>query len=136
MCYFLYGAVNIGANADDCKKAMNDGEYRFNIGDLASVNACVENCEEYYRITVGHCDCDSPIGKKDASAKELKKLKQLLLHLKDVRNIKYVLISKNWWKERNDKQETVHIEDIDVAHFLANMEDNCLYKIELYKKYY
>ena len=29
-----------------------------------------------------------------------------------------------------------NIQDIDILYFLANMEDNCLYKIELYKKYY
>ena len=57
------------------------------------------------------------------------------MDLQNVRGIKYVLISKNWWKETNKKQETVHIRDIDVLHFLANIEENCLYKIELYKKY-
>ncbi|MBR3778822.1 MAG: hypothetical protein IKL13_03740, partial [Clostridia bacterium] len=68
--------------------------------------------------------------------KGLEELKDLLLNLQNVRGIKYVLISKNWWKETNSKQETVHIQEMDILHFLANMEDNCLYKIELYKKYY
>ena len=66
----------------------------------------------------------------------MKSLEKLLINLKKVRGIKYILISKNWVKETNNKQEIVHIDDIDILHFLANAEDNCLYRIEMYKKYY
>ena len=47
-----------------------------------------------------------------------------------------MLISKNWLDNENETEETVHIDDIDVIPFLANIQDNRLYKIELYKKYY
>ncbi|MBE6903789.1 MAG: hypothetical protein E7480_04185 [Ruminococcaceae bacterium] len=136
MCYFLYGAVNNGINDDDYKKATKDAEYHFNCGDINSVNNCVENCGTGYRITLNHCDCDTAIGQKNTNKNQLKNLEELLLYIKKVRGIKHILISKNWWKETNNKQETVHIDDIDILSFLANMEDNCLYKIELYKKYY
>ena len=136
MCYFLYGAVNDGANADDYEKTMKDTGYRFSFGDMKAVNDGVASCDSSYRITLNLCDCDTAIGQKHTNKKELEELKALLLNLQNVRGIKYVLISKNWWGETNDKQETVHIQDIDILYFLANMEDNCLYKIELYKKYY
>ena len=135
MCYFLYGAINDGINADDYKKAIKDSEYHFSCGSISSVNECVAGCNDSHRITFNHCDCETAIGKKHINEKELEKLKGLLLDLQNVRGIKYVLISKNWWKETNKKQETVHIRDIDILHFLANIEENCLYKIELYKKY-
>ena len=136
MCYFLYGAINDGINKDDYEKITKDAEYHFNSGDVNSVNKCVAICGDSYRITLNHCDCDTAIGQKHTNKKELEELRDLLLNLQNVRGIKYVLISKNWWEETNNKQETVHIQDIDILHFLANMEDNCLYKLELYKKYY
>jgi hypothetical protein len=136
MCYFLYGAINEGINKDDYEKIAKNTEYHFSFGDVESVNECVTNCDSSYRITLNHCDCDTAIGQKHTNKKELEELKDLLLNLQNVRGIKHILISKNWWEETNNKQETVHIQDIDILHFLANMEDNCLYKIELYKKYY
>ncbi len=136
MCYFLYGAINGGINKEDYEKITKDTEYHFSIGNVNSVNECVENCGNSYRITFNYCDCDTAIGQKHTDKKQIKELESLLLNLQDVRGIKYVLISKNWAKETNNKQETVHIQDVDILHFLANMEDNCLYKIELYKKYY
>ncbi len=136
MCYFLYGAVNEGCNAEDYNKATKGAKYRFHFGDVNAVNDGVKNCDERYRITFTPCDCDTAIGKKHTNKKQLKELQALLLDLRKVRDIRYLLISKNWWEEQNDRQETVHIDDIDILHFLANIEDNCLYKIELYKKYY
>lgn len=136
MCYFLYGAINGEINTDDYEKTIRDTEYHFNFGNIKSVNECVASCDSSYRITLNHCDCNTAIGQKHTKKKELEELKDLLLDLQKVRGIKYVLLSKNWWEETNNKQETVHIQDIDILYFLANIEDNCLYKIELYKKYY
>ena len=136
MCYFLYGAINDGINTDDYEKTIKDTEYHFSFGNIKSVNKCVESCDSSYRITLNYCDCDTAIGQKHTNKTGLEELKDLLLNFQNVRGIKYVLISKNWWKETNSKQEIVHIQEMDILHFLANMEDNCLYKIELYKKYY
>ena len=136
MCYFLYGAINEETNRDDYEKITKNSEYHFNFGDVSCVNECVKNCDSSYRITSDHCDCNTAIGQKHTNKKELENLRGLLLNLQDAREIKYVLISKNWWQETNDKEQTAHIQDIDILHFLANMEENCLYKLELYKKYY
>ena len=136
MCYFLYGAINEGVNTDDCEKITKGTGYHFALGNIDSVNEGVANCDDTYRITSNHCDCDTAIGQKAIGKKELEKFRELLLDLQNVRGIKYLLISKNWWEETNSKQQTVHLQDVDILHFLANMEDNCLYKLELYKKYY
>ena len=136
MCYFLYGAINDGFNSDDYNKAIKDSEYHFNTGNIKQVNTCVENCGNRYRITSNRCDCDTAVGGKQINRKGLKKLEEVLISLKSVRGIKYVLLSKNWWEENNNEQKTIHIDDVDVLRFLADVEDNCLYKIELYPKYY
>jgi hypothetical protein len=136
MCYYLYGAVNNEINVDDFNAVTKNAEFHFKCGNIKDVNASVENCSSDYRITVNYCDCHTAIGQKHTNKKQLKDLEELLLGLRKVRGIKYILISKNWCEETNQKQETVHIDNVDILHFLANMEDNCLYKIELYKKYY
>ena len=136
MCYFLYGAINQGANDSDLLSATKNFSFRFNIGDIRDVNLCVKNCTNDFRITTNHCDCKTAIGSNNPDEMEIKELSSLLFKCKDVRGIKYALISKNWWQKRNKRQETVHIDDIDVPTFLAGIQDNCLYKIELYKKYY
>ncbi len=136
MCYFLYGAVNDGINADDYNKVIKNTGFYFRIGDTTAVNECVAGCDSSYRITRNHCDCHTAEGQKHTHKNELKELRELLLNLQNVRGIRYVLISKNWVNETNNKQETVHIQDIDVLCFFADMEDNCLYRIDLYKKYY
>lgn len=136
MCYYLYGSVNDGINMSDYDKAIKNSKYRLNIGNKNDVNICVKNCGYEYRITSDMCDCDNPIGKGKVDKKALKDFVDVLLKLKDVRGIKYIFLSKNWVEETNEKVETVHINDIDVLPFLANIKENCLYKIELYKKYY
>ncbi len=136
MCYFLYGAVNDGVSLKEYHEAIKDSAFHFRIGSAKDVNEGIKNCDDGYRITLDSCDCDTAIGQKDSDRKELKKFEKFLLNLRDVRGIKYMLLSKNWWRETNTRQETVHIDDIDLLHFLAGIEDNCLYKIELYKRYH
>lgn len=136
MCYFLYGAINDGINAEDYKIATKNSMYHFNVGKNNDVNLSVKNNDALYRITSKHCDCDSPFGEKKTNKKELEDLQVLFLNLKSVRGIKHIYISKNWSGEVNEKEETFHIDNIDIMTFLANAEENCLYKIELYPKYY
>lgn len=121
---------------NDYDKAVKNSKYRFNIGNNDDVNTCVKKCGIKYRITSDFCDCDNPIGTKKVGKKELKDFEEVLLNLKDVRGIKHIYLSKNWAEEINEEEKTVHINDIDVLPFLANIKENCLYRIDLYKKYY
>ena len=136
MCYFLYGAINDGLNPADYTKVMQDSLYHFRTGTAADVNAAVKKCDPEYRITFQHCDCDTPLGSGRTNTAKMKEFEELLLDLQTIRGIKHILVSKNWWEDVNTKTETVHIFDLDLPYFLANMQDNCLYKIELYPRYY
>ncbi len=136
MCYFLYGAINGGINTDDYDSIIKNSTYHFNTGNHKNVNACVENHGNNYRITRNYCDCDTPIGNAHKNKTELKEFADLLIELKHVRGIKHIMFSKNWYGDINKEQQTLHVDDIDVLDFLANVKDNCLYKIELYPKYY
>lgn len=136
MCYYLYGSVNDGINMSDYEKAVENSKYHFNIGNKDAVNACVINCGHEYRITSDMCDCENPIGTKKVGKKDLKDFEEVLLNLRSVRGIKYIYLSKNWVEETNEEEETVHINDIEVLPFLANIKENCLYRIDLYRKYF
>ncbi len=136
MCYFLYGSINNGINIEDYKKVITNSGYHFNIGKKSDVNTCVSDCGFEYRITLNHCDCDTPVGEKHSDKAGLRELELLLTNMKSIRGIKHIYISKNWTGETNEREEIVHIDDIDIRNFLAGVENNCLYKVELYKRYY
>lgn len=120
----------------DYDKALKNSKYHFNIGNKDDVNICVKNCGHEYRITSDICDCDNPIGAKKVGKKSLKDFEEVLLNLRSVRGIKYIYLSKNWAEETNEEEITVHLNDIEILPFFANIKENCLYRIDLYRKYY
>lgn len=133
MCYFLYGAVNDGINKDDYNKLMSSDTFHFNIGTSEQVNKCVKLCGEKFRITDRICDCETAIGNHKTGESEIAELSELIKSFKNIRGTKYIALSKNWWKDTNASTETVNIYDIDLISFLAELKENCLYKIEFYK---
>ncbi len=135
MCYILYGSVNNGINMQDYKKAVGELPYDFQAGNEDDINRCIAEETYKYRITYNDCDCDTPVGGHDADNEKLKAFAGLLDRLRDVRGIKYVMLSKNWTGEENEKSITVHIQDTDIVKMLADAEEKCLYRIELYRKY-
>jgi hypothetical protein len=135
MCYFLYGAVNGGINEADYARVDKSCGYYFPIGEKEDVNNCVEKCGNDFRIKKSQCDCDTAVGKHKTGKEELKGLSQMLDEMRSVRGIKHIYMSKNWAKETNSREICVHIQDIDAVKYLADMKENCLYKIGLYKKY-
>lgn len=136
MCYFLRGAINDGINTLDYEKVLNDMNLHFLIGTDQDVNLSVRNEDGIYRITNEYCDCGTPVGCGHTNMKGLDSYIKDILRLRTVRGIKHIYICKNWTGEYNETKETVHIDDIDFPCFLANIQDNCLYKIHIYKKYY
>lgn len=134
MCYFLYGGINSGINIGDYKKISRKRAFFFNEGTVSDVKRCIENCEDNYRITSNYCDCETALGSHETNAKELLDLSEHIAQLRKVRGIKHIFISKNWWKHKSEREETVHIDDIDVVQYLADIQDDCLYKIQLFRK--
>lgn len=135
MCYMLYGAVNDGINTSDYRKAVGNLPYDFQIGNEEDINRCIAGETYRYRITDNDCDCKTPVGNHDTDNEKLWAFAELIGRLRDVRGIKYVMLSKNWTGEENEKSVTVHIQDTDIVKMLADAEEKCLYRIELYKKY-
>ena len=135
MCYYLYGAVNKEVNSYDFGKVSENSRYSFSTGSINDVLDSV-NKNNLYRLNNGCCDCGTALGSGHTKRSELLELKKFLLNCKYVRDIKYILLLKHWWSDDIEKQETVHIDDIDVLSYLAKIEDNCVYKIELYPRYY
>lgn len=135
MCYILYGVVNEDVNAKDYEQISNGSKYTFKLGTKHDLKECIVDQTYEYRVTKRVCDCDFPVGLKDPTAPELKELAEALGKFKELRNIKCVYLCKTWTGKRNKKEETLHIDDMDVAVFLADMEFNCLYRIDLYPRF-
>ncbi|MFT3952069.1 MAG: hypothetical protein QM689_09055 [Oscillospiraceae bacterium] len=133
MCYFLYGGINDDVDASDYAAIMSGRNFKFAKGDEDVVNRGVTACNPAYRITENYCDCETAIGEHNADSGEIRELAELIHALRKARWIKYVLLSKNWWENSNETVECVHIDEIDPAQYLADIADNCLYKIYLYQ---
>ncbi len=130
MCYILYGVVDKDINHDDYEIASKSSPYNFKIGTRHDVKEDISNNSYEYRITDWVCDCEFPVGLKNADSIHLVELAALINKLKEARDSKYIYISKTWAGKRNKSEKNVHIDEIDTVSFLANMELNCLYRID------
>ena len=131
MCYFLYGAIDKSVDSDEYALASKGSPYKFARGTKHDLKMCIiENTPTYF-VTNWACDCDFPVGMKDESREELVSLAALINRLKCVKGAGSIYISKTWIGQRNKSEKTVHINDIEIIPFLANMDLDCLYLIKL-----
>lgn len=134
MCYYLYGAVNKGVDRSDWEEVTSGKNYCFNIGTKHDVKMSVQDVALDYRITSGMCDCETALGLGEKDHEEIAELASLLEEMRLIRDVECVYLCKTWQGKRNKKEETYHIEDIDLPAFLADMEENCLYRIDLFSR--
>lgn len=131
MCYILYGATDKSIDQSDYEAALRKSPYKFCIGTKHDVKMCIVNDSYEYRITDWVCDCDFPVGGKKEDAKQLFELAELINEIKNARNSKCIYISKTWAGRKNKAEKDININDIDIVSFLANMDLDCLYRIDL-----
>ena len=135
MCYFLYGAVNKEINQEQYEKIAADAAFSFRPGTKHDVKMSALHTSDEYRVTNWCCDCDFPLGTNAPAAAELREIDRIFRELRQADGTKCVYLSKTWTDTRNKKEETVHIDDIDLPAYLAEASVNCLYTIYLYKRY-
>ena len=136
MCYFLHGAVNTGINEKDHGEVSEGNYYHFNIGTKHDVKTSVLEAPGDFRITKGVCDCGTALGAHNKEHEEITELCNLLNDMCLIRDIKCVYLNKNWAGKINKSEECFHIDDVDLAEFFAEMKENCLYRIDLYPRYF
>lgn len=130
MCYILYGSMDKSVNSDDYNKALKKSKYKLAIGTRHDVKMCIVNDTGNYRITNWVCDCDFPVGKHNKDATEIKDLASLINDLKDCENSKYMYIALAWTGKTVKAEKILNINEIDIISFLADMESDCLYRID------
>lgn len=135
MCYIAYSAVNPEVHPGDLAKLNKKGDYFFQPGTKHDIKMAVVEENEDFRLTDWCCDCDFPLCEGDSGAPELRKLAAELEKLRAVRGIRCVYLCKTWTGDRNKKEETVHIDDLDLPAFLAGMRTGTLYRIDLYPQF-
>jgi len=132
---FLYGGINEDVNINDYEKFKN-ATYHFKLGSAESIEQDLNAHNYEYTITNGHCDCGTVVGQGDAKQSEIKELAEHIKGLQNIRDVKWVCIAKKWWDDNIEEKQTIHIDDIDLPYFLANVKEKCLYKIQMFRKYY
>ncbi len=135
MCYFAYSAVNPEVNPEDLAKLSRESPYYFQPGTRHDIKMAVAEESGEFRLTDWCCDCDFPLCEGNAQAPEVMELAAELEKLRTVRGIKCVYLCKTWSGDRNKKEVTVHIEDVDLPEFMAGMGTETLYRIDLYPRF-
>ena len=135
MCYMLYGAINQEISPIDYARVRAGSRFAIRPGTRQALELSIEQDNNSYRVTPYSCDCDFPFGASNPDAEELAELARLIRSLRTVRNAKCVYLCKTWTGDQNESEETVHIDDIDLPRFLADAKTNCLYRIDLYRRY-
>ena len=135
MCYVAYSAVNPEINTADYEKLFLHSEYHFRPGTKHDIKMAVAEESGDFRLTDWCCDCDFGLCEGDSRAPELRELAAQLEKLRKARGIKCVYLCKIWSGKRNKKEETVHIDDLDLPAFFAGMKTEILYRIDLYPQF-
>lgn len=137
MCYFLYGMVD-GEMSSDLKDVLdNSKHFNFMFGKYNDLIASIKNGDDLFRLTNNMCDCDTTLGNKKISRKDVKECSNFTRKLIEPKNIKHLYICKKWASDKLEGTTQLHIDDIDNLYvFFANIKPNMVYEIGVYKRYY
>ena len=128
-------AVNRDISPLDYTRLSTGSRFAIRPGTKEALGMSIERDEFDFRVTTRPCDCDFPFGAGDPKADDLTELARLIRSLRTARNAKCVFLSKTWAGTENKTEKTVHIDDVDLPGFLAAAETDCLYRIDLYRRY-
>lgn len=135
MCLYLYGSLYGDVPENEYEEIRKKYDIKIALGTKHDVKEVVRGSEKYnweeFRITNGICDCDSAVGRHDASDKEITELRDLILELSALPGAKQINICKTEEGRQNKKEVRLKLKHVDVASFLAEMHNNYFYSIEL-----
>lgn len=138
MCTFLYG--NIDAEAYDSLFTSISGKYGF------AKEKAFKNAEGliksdiadgiFFRITSGHCDCNTPVGGGDAKDEGLRPYLDWLTELRKCRKLKRLYIIKMFTGDKAKIRPGVQIgfKQADME-FLAGIEEGTYACIDYTKRW-
>ena len=136
MCYLLYGAINEDVSPQDYRRLTATARFSLRPGTKEELSRSIKRGGLEFRATSHLCDCDSPFGGGNADDEELSALSQLIHSLRSARNAKRVYLCRTWIGTQNTSEVRVHIDDVDLPSFLAFAKTDCLYQIDLYRRFW
>lgn len=135
MCFFLHGALNGDVSEAEYESVIGKYEYNLARGTKHDVKIAVKEStmivKTEFRVTDWMCDCDSPVGKHDYKDPVIVDLSNMISELAALSGAKQINICKTWIGKRNKKEVNVNIKDIEIPVFLADMEENVLYSVNI-----
>ena len=131
MCYFLYGSLYGDVSIAEYESIQEKYDCKISIGTKhdvkKAVKAAVDCVQDDYRITDWCCDCDSPIGKHDPNDDMIVELSNLITELSMLPGAKQINICKTWVGKQNKNEFRLNLRDTELPSFLADLEGNTLY---------
>lgn len=141
MCYILFGNVNEEAYGNPFIDVCRKSGFNKHIIKLAQKDVRFRSPVKggvWFHVTDNCCDCDTSVGSGDASQSGLIKFVSWVQELKKCKNIRALHIVKHWVGNDGPKElqkiSFINADEVD-AVFLANLEDETLYRIEYFKRY-
>ena len=135
MCYFLYASLYGDIPASDYQSVQKRYPYKISPGtkhDLKLTVAAAEDCvQSDFRCTDWVCDCDSPVGQHDPDDPMIRSLGALISELAALPGAKQIHLCKTWAGRRNKREIRLKLSDTDLPEFLADLQENCLYSLDL-----
>lgn len=131
MCYFIYGSLYGNVEDEEYEKIQKKYNYRICRGTKHDIKTAVKNVSDDFRVTDDYCDCDSALGKHDASDVMIKELCDMIKDYSALDGVQQINICKTWAGKENKKEIKLSLKNLDVAEFLAEMNENSLYCIDI-----
>lgn len=133
MCYFLYGALQGDVSEKEYQDIQNQYEYKIARGTKHDIKLAVksDHGQDDFRITDWICDCESPVGKHEPNDPVILELSSLISDLAELPGANQINICKTWTGKTNKKEVNLKLKDLELPLFLADMDENCLYSIDL-----
>ncbi|MBR1770974.1 MAG: hypothetical protein IJ747_02985 [Lachnospiraceae bacterium] len=135
MCYYLYGSLYGDVSEQEYEKVQSKYGYRIPLGTKhdvkMAVKAAAECVQDDFRITDWICDCDSPVGAHDPSDPMIIELSSLITDLSALFGAKQINICKTWTGKQNKKEIKQKLQETDLPTFLADLQENYLYCLEI-----
>ncbi|MBR1758402.1 MAG: hypothetical protein IJ744_06705 [Lachnospiraceae bacterium] len=135
MCYYLYGSLYGDVSKVEYENVSRKYDYKIALGTKHDVKNAVKASFDFvqddYRITDWICDCDSPVGKHDPYDQMIVDLCTLVQDLASLSGAKSIYICKTWAGKHNKREISQKLKDTNLPMFLADLQENCLYCLEI-----
>lgn len=129
MCWYIYGALQGNVETEALNAVNNRHTCHMVKGTRHALKMALLSGAWDYRITDGHCDCESDIGAHDPNAAEVADMAGLIQECCALDGAKTLSFCRTWVNERNKHEKSFKVSEVDLRQLLADLEPSTLYTL-------